>query len=95
MPDVFIDADGILHEVTAYSDYAPRGVIVRCHAQHTRDLLGLGNGPVTCLACIGWVDVEYDTCCQYCGVKTGTIPYAWATEDIFDKCAAAGPQQEL
>lgn len=31
--------------------------------------------------------VMHDIKCQYCGKKTGSTPYKWATEDICDGCA--------
>ena len=32
--------------------------------------------------------MEYVTKCQYCLVPTGVTDYAWATEDVCEKCAA-------
>jgi len=87
--EVFLDKKlGIAHEIVAHGDRVPMRIVLRCLADVPAQFgpMNIGDGPVTCMACIGWTEPTFDIKCQYCGVKTGETVYEWATEDVCQKC---------
>lgn len=89
--EVFVDDEGIMHEVLGSSGLRPGHVSTRClqslrtRADHEPQYARL----VTCLGCA--VPKSYTMRCQFCGVATGITMYAWAVEDVCEACA---PPQE-
>lgn len=95
MNETFIDNErGVEHEIAGNTERVPIRIWVRCGAEVPPQFgpSNIGAGPVTCLACIGWVERAYATRCQYCGKVTGSTPYPWATEDVCFDCAVQLPE---